>query len=135
MSGPTAYIDGGGGRGGGAHAATTMRVLCAGNPVGNFHRGQRINYILYTTVPPSREPLVWVVDIGFDICTSRSSAIFIARIKRQTSFTELLDFYIILVANIVPSKNLKLQSRPIKLGHLPLLVQYFYKFNKGTRKH
>lgn len=67
-------------------------------------------YSLY--VPPSREPLVWAVDIGFDICTSRSSAIFIARIKRQTSFVELSNFYIILVANIVPSKNLKLRSHP-----------------------
>lgn len=53
-----------------------------------------INYILYTTVPPSREPLVWVVDIDFDICTSCSSAIFIARIKRHASFARNYPIFI-----------------------------------------
>lgn len=127
MSGRTAYI-------GGCTCSSNRRCayFAPGIPWEIFI-AVSVNYILYTTVPTSREPLVWVVDIDFDICTSCSSAIFIARIKRQTSFTELPDFHIVLVANIVPVKNLKLRSHPTK----PIYINsrnIFMGLIKNTRK-
>lgn len=73
-----------------AHAATaTMRTLRFESQGKFSWRSVSINYILYNYLDHRRTSLV---DIGFDICTWRSSAIFITDIERQTSYIELPDY-------------------------------------------